>query len=600
MPRFTQTLSATAIARPSPPIPQAAGSRARSFWAPVAVIALAPVIGVLVLRAPLVNALAYRDPWFYSGYGWTLSHHIEIFGWFYYSVRFPAILPIHWSTDLLGPVGGYLVLRYVILAGTGALLYACVSHWMSRWVGAASVLLLAMSPFYLRMVLWDYTTFIELPATIAAVSTWYLSTSSLRSRLLTGGAAGALVGIAVFANPAAFMVIPALYGVEIVAALRDGRSALRLILVGGVASIVGAALVFIAGWIAYRSALGSLPAYQIVKPTIDFARQGRELSAPFEVPARIWLQHEPRVYAPVVMCLALVIVAGRSLLANTTVARLGQFALAYTVFLWLYRKVATSAVIETWWAYNLTATTMCFGMPVVLHELGRRGTGLRTLVGSAVGGAAAADLIIRSAGTSAVSIYDDVRTRLLLLLAILAVAALLVTAMRAVRGPRWRAAAVAAFAALLMAISLTPAGYIGVRQTGEFSPFRGQAEVRGYDAAYRMNELIADSDRPAARTMLWSTLEGFADVGWTNLPHQQGGIDNPEAPTPAPTLTPAELDLLRYPTTRRVLVLSEVAKQIDPALAALRHHGFTDAVIEQKGTWADGSLRYALIDLKGR
>ncbi len=74
---------------------------------------------MLLLRAPLFNNLAYRDPWFYSGYGWTLAHHIEIFGWFYYAVRFPVTLPIGWTTDLFGPVAGYIVLRYLILAGTG-------------------------------------------------------------------------------------------------------------------------------------------------------------------------------------------------------------------------------------------------------------------------------------------------------------------------------------------------------------------------------------------------------------------------------------------------------------------------------------------------
>ena len=97
-------------------------------------------IGVLVLRAPLMNNLAYRDPWFYSGYGWTLEHHIEIFGWFYYSVRFPVTLPIRWFTDLFGPVTGALLLRYVLLAGTGAVFYMCVRRFASVGVAAVSTL----------------------------------------------------------------------------------------------------------------------------------------------------------------------------------------------------------------------------------------------------------------------------------------------------------------------------------------------------------------------------------------------------------------------------------------------------------------------------
>ena len=36
----------------------------------IAAVLLAPLIGIAILRAPLVNAVLYRDPWFYSGYGW--------------------------------------------------------------------------------------------------------------------------------------------------------------------------------------------------------------------------------------------------------------------------------------------------------------------------------------------------------------------------------------------------------------------------------------------------------------------------------------------------------------------------------------------------
>src|ERR1700680_3968198 len=108
---------------------------------PWVVIALSPAIGVLLLRAPLINALPYRDPWFYSGYGWTLAHHVDVFGWFYYAVRFPVILPIAWSTTLFGPVTGYIVLRYLIIVATGVLLYMCAHRFTSRAVSCAAVVL---------------------------------------------------------------------------------------------------------------------------------------------------------------------------------------------------------------------------------------------------------------------------------------------------------------------------------------------------------------------------------------------------------------------------------------------------------------------------
>src|SRR5919201_5617368 len=162
--------------QPGPPITRFV-DRHRAMLVPLVVLAVAPVVGIAALRAPLFNNLAYRDPWFYSGYAWTLAHHVEIFGWFYYSVRFPVILPIRWSTDIFGPVTGYIVLRYLILAGTGAVLYACFRRFASVAVSCSAVAMLAMSSFYLRMVLWDYTSFVAVPCSIAGVAVWFMAST---------------------------------------------------------------------------------------------------------------------------------------------------------------------------------------------------------------------------------------------------------------------------------------------------------------------------------------------------------------------------------------------------------------------------------------
>lgn len=567
-------------------------------FGPWIVVLLAPLIGVMALRAPLVNALPYRDTYFYSGYGWTPQHHIEVFGWFYYSVRFTATLAIGWSTALFGPVGGYLVLRYVLLAGTGALLLLCLRRLTSAWIACGAALLVVLSPFYLRMILWDYTVFVALPMTIGAVAMWHLG-STPRRRLLTGLATGVLAGVALFSNPLSWPLVPALYGVEAITALRGGWPAIRLFAGRAVLSLVGVGVVFVAGWLAYRAALGGLPAYQMIKPSVEFAKQSNEVSPPFQIPARVWLQNEPRVYAPLLMCAAMVVVCGRSLLRSTPLARIAQFAIAYTAIFWLFRWFATSSVIETWWSYDLTAATICFGMPVILHQVVARGADTRAIVGATVGVTALADLLIRSLNGEALKVYDALRSHLVVLVAVLLAVIAVIGAMRVARTTAAGVIAAGTFAALFAAMSLTPAGYLGLRATGEFSPYRGSIELQAYDAAYRMNALIARDDQPAERTLLWSTLGGLAGIGWTNLPHQQGAIQDPETPTPAPALTAAELDLLRYPTTRRVLFMDRQPAGPGPAIAALRKAGFGHATIEEQGAWIDGRLHYALIDLRG-
>ena len=86
---------------------------------------------MLFLRAPVINQIDYIDPWFYSGYGWSLSHGLSLFENPYYGVRFPPILLIAVSSDLFGALAGYLVLHYPILLGAGVALYCCTRRFAS-------------------------------------------------------------------------------------------------------------------------------------------------------------------------------------------------------------------------------------------------------------------------------------------------------------------------------------------------------------------------------------------------------------------------------------------------------------------------------------
>ena len=212
---------------------------------PAAVVLLAPLVGVLVVRAPLMNNLAYRDPWFYSGYAWTLAHHVEIFGWFYYSVRFPV--------DPADPLGDRSVrpgdrLHPPALPDSRrdrrcALRVFPPLHVgggrMYRGRAAGDELLL------LRMVLWDYTSFVAVPCSIAGAAIWFMA--SVRGRVLWQFvAAGALLGAAVFANALSASVVGALLLVEGIAALRNGPREILRLAVRCLSALAGALLVFVA------------------------------------------------------------------------------------------------------------------------------------------------------------------------------------------------------------------------------------------------------------------------------------------------------------------------------------------------------------------
>jgi hypothetical protein len=564
----------------------------------VGVVLFAPLLGVLLLRSPLMNNLAYRDPWFYSGYGWTPAHHVEIFGWFpYYGVRFPVTLPIAWSTAVLGPVAGYLALRYLILTATGGMLYACVRQFATAWVAAASVVLLALNPFYVRMVLWDYTSYVAFPAAIAGVALWLLS--STRGRVFWPFLiAGALYSAAVFANPLSATFGAPLIVIELIAALRRDWPELARFFLRCVAAVIGVVLAFAGGYLGYMAYLGGYSPIELVEPTLEFSRQNQQLSSPFQHPLSEFLDGEPRIYAPVLLSLATVVLLGRRLAENTLRGRMAQYAVGFLALMWLYRFSVTSAIIETWWAYNMAAVSMCFAVPVILDQLDRkevgRGTGL--VLAGALGGAAIPTVLIRNFNSTAVDAYEAIRDNSLLIVILLGAGVAGIVVARIARSRTTRAAGVAAFFAVVAVVGLTPARIIGINQTGEFAD-HGRTELWGYQAAYDMSKLLEETDQPNSRTLLWTTLSGFPVIAWTNLPHQGSSIQTPDAPLPSlDSLSPQAIALAKHPTTDDVLLLSGNPADVPDGVSVLRREGLRPR-LRRRGTWANGYLYYALVDV---
>jgi hypothetical protein len=554
---------------------------------PWAVVAVAPVLGIVLLRAPLLNQLGYLDPWLYSGYGWTLAHHVEVFGWPYYADRFTVILPIAVSTRLLGPVPAYFVLHYALMAGSGAVLYMAVRRFAAVPVAAAAVCLLALNPFFVRLMLWDYTPFVILPCTIAGAALWYLG-STRSGRLWTALGAGICLSAAIYANVVAGLVLPALIGVEAVAAVRGGRRDVVTLVLRCCAMAAGALLVLVAGYLGYRAYIGSFPLKLMFEATIDFIRHNSMYAAQYRVAPSVFLRADPNIYAPVLVSVGTVIVLGRSLLRNTLRARMAQFAVAYTLVFWLFRFAASFYVVEVWWYYNLTAVTGAFAMPAILDELGRRRGRPKWLVvaGVAVAATGLIDLVIRSRGPAALNTFSTDTAVLVCVLVACCIALVLVVLLEWDAG---RLIALGVFCALAAAIALAPDGASG---TGEFSATRTTTELEGYQAGYDITQLIAKYDRPSSRVLLWDDMKGRGAAGWVDLWALIGGND----PPPIPDLTPSELNMLRHPTTTRVLAVSQSAADIASAVPALGKQGL-DPSLETEGAWTGGHLYYALIRL---
>lgn len=558
---------------------------------PWLVVLLAPALGIVILRAPLLNQIDFLDPWLYSGFGWTLAHHVAIFGWPYYVDRFTVVLPIALSTGLLGPVPAYLVLHYALMAGCGSLLYLAVRRFAPMPVAVAAVCLLMLNPFFVRLMAWDYTTFVSLPCTIAGVGLWYLGSTRARS-VWTALGAGICLSAAIYANLGMALVLPALLAIEAIAAIRGGRKDVTILIVRGCVMAAGALLLLIVGYLGYRAYIGSFQLKLMYQATINFLGQLSQQAALYRVAPSIFLRTDPHIYAPVLVCVGTAIVLGRSLFSNTLRSRMAQFAIAYTFVFWVYRFASASSVIESWYYYNVTAVTAAFAMPTILDELGRRQSGRARwglIAGIAIAVTGLTDLIIRSMSESALNVLNSHTVVLVCVLAACCTAAVLVVVLTR---DSTRLIAVAVFCAIVAVIALAP-DRNGL--TGDFSPYGTTAELEAYRAGYDMTQLIAKYDRPSSRVLLWDDLLGLGSAGWVNLGGHVGTYTVP----PVPVLTKSELAMLRSPTTTRVLAVSRNPVKLGGAVPALAREGLRPS-LETLGVWTGGRLYYALIRLHTR
>lgn len=574
-------------AEPAPEVEDGGPATKVSRWPVIATILLAPILAVLVLRLPLINQLDYADAWFYSAYAWVPKHHFEVFELNYFAVRFPAILSIGAFEHLFGAQYGYVALRYLVSVACGAALYLGVRRFADRRVALATVLLLFLNPFFSRMLLWDYAGFVALSAGLIGVCLWFWSEDRpLRWTLL----AGAALATAVFANALLAMLLFVLFAVEAVAALRHGRAAV-LRLVARLALSAGAAVaVFAIGYLGYAVTLGNMTPDELLEPTIRFLSNASENSAPFVRPTSEWLFRDPRIWAPVVFCVALVAVMGRDFLGTGVAARCAQVCVAYVGIFWLYRFTVTSSLVETWWAYNYVSVTIAPATGVLLVAAARR----KVLVASVVAAALAA-ILIRNVGGPANDVYswfsgDSGRGVALLALGVV------LAALLAVKVTRVAVFVPAAVLVLVLAVMYAPSTQDGRGGTGVFVQNADQ-DWDGYLAGKQFIDLVRDNEPGGERVFLWYRGNmGLVNVAWTDLPQYAHTVNQVGADERLDKLTPLGVQRLAQAQASSVLVFSPDRRDLARARAALAADGFGGPT-KKAGVLADGKLFFELIRL---
>lgn len=556
------------------------------------VLAVAPVVVVGALRLPLINQLNYADAWFYTGYAFTPEHHFAIFGWNYFSVRFPPILAIGGFERVFGAGDGYVLLRYLLAVACGGSVYLCVRRFAGMAVALGAALLLYLDPFFSRMLLWDYSGFVETAGGVVGVALWFWAADRrLRFTILPGIA----LAVAVFANALVGTAVFVLLLVDGVAALRGGRGEILNYLRRLGVLLASAVLVFVVGYLSYLAILGSLTPDDLIRPTIEFFGENNQKSAPYQHAVSSWILSEPRIWAPVVTSLALIAVLGRRLLGRDLLARIAQVCILYTAFLWLYRFAVTSSVVETWWAYSVTVVATAPAVGVLLAELGGGSRG-GARVAVVCGAYAVAALVIRNATNPVGEMYAELGTHRALVAALLAigVAAALACALRT----RLRLVPMASLAVVLAVMAYAPSVLDARGTTGIFvTRGAGAQEWTAYKAAQRFMNIVRNYDSPSHRVFLWFPgVLGYVSLTWADLPQYGDTLNQIGVPESIGQLTPLGAARLASGPVKYVMILTPDASELAPALAALSHGG-EPGVMVRTGELEPHSLSYALYEL---
>ena len=559
-----------------------------------AVILLGPVVVVVLLGLPLVNQLEYADAWFYSAYAWTPRHHFALFEWNYFSVRFPAILSIGVFERVLGVHGGYVVLRYLLAVASGAAVYLGVRRVASASIAAAAAGLLYLNPFFSRMLLWDYAGFVVVSAGVVGFSLWWWSESR---RLAWTALPGTALAIALYANVIVAIGLVVLFAVELASAVRLGRRALiRLAL--RVAIAVGSAIVvLVVGYVSYTR-FSALSPDDLLRPTIDFLLSNEQNAAPYQQPISQWLEHELRIWPPVITSLALISILGRRVLATDLPARIAQVCIGYTAFVWIYRFAVTSSGVETWWAYDILVMVTAPAIGVLLQALVARWPEQKAAILVAVGVTAAGAIAIRSLDNAAEDTYSSVSTRPALLFTAVAVA--VGGAVALAFGRRFVVAlGLASVMGALCLMSWAPSVFDGRGATGVFAR-DSDLEWDMYAGAHEFVDIYRRYDAPRSLVYTWyPDPSGPEAISWATLPQYGRTVHEVGLPAPMDVLQPLGRARLIERDVAFVLAMSEQQRDLVTAQRALKTAGFASKPVEA-GTLGDQRVHYVVLQLVGK
>jgi hypothetical protein len=546
----------------------------------IAFFLLTPVFAVFLFDISLINQDNYVDPWFYTGYGRIFPLMHALFGWTYYSARFPVIILNGAFLKFPDPIVGYIALRYLLLLLCGIPLYLWARHFFGVAIAVASYLFLFCNPLFPRIVLWDLTTFVSIPFALAGMALWLLPMRSLAlNRLLTGFLFCTSIGAHAFTGTAigTFLITEALRRLI----HKDLR---KLFLYDVLLTGFGVLLCLAIGSLYYYYNIGSFDPMVIISITADAARKGNQYAITHSTASLAWLSTQYHVYVPYLLILVTGAGLRRKLLSNEIAARVWTFSATYGAAYAIYQLIFGSFVLETFYYFAHLTLIVYLLFPVCLFLILRSTPPWQQPLAAAI-----PVLLLVAVPTLTRFVppfIDEVQTAAL---GSLTIAGLTVALCILCAGLTWLATRRPTFAMLAVAsmVTIVQLAPMITHRAIYANPRREAKELGVYRAAVEMLDVFSTYAQPTTKVMLWYPGSEFSlgSIASTVLLFT---FHEPWKGQGMPSFGDFERERLRDPGLRYIMLMSQKPGAVTEGLKALTREGLTIREVTRRTIGAEG------------
>jgi len=452
-------------------------------------------------------------------------------------------------------------------------LYLLARNKYGARVAIAAYVFLVLNPLLPRVMCWDLTPFLSIPAALGAISLWYLSSADHRSLVVL---AGFLFGISINSHVFSGTAIAVFLGIETVFALRRPRgmewlgARVALAAAGGLACMA-------LGLLFYWRTVGYVSPLVLWSSTFGAMQAGRQYTLDHFVPFSSYYATNYEIYVPVCVTLLLVVLCWQDLLKDSLEARISWFAVAYLLAYMIAVFVLRMNIVFEFWYFGHLTVIMFLAVPVILGRLTSPAGSSAPLIFMlgllAVAGTIALDF--NTARRWSAAAYGSPTAVLIVGVAILFCAALVASRRRA-----------AVLLGTFLAAATLQVPFLSLTHLGIYNRANVSREMALFDAIRQFQQLMNRVEKPGQRIMLWypSDSVALASLASSDLLFT---LQDPFSATSFPAFGDAERRKLAQASVQSVLLLGETRATLNAATTSL------DAARQEYSTLREETWGYA-------